>query len=83
MIAFPATAVPVPDRVASLIGSCMPLPIMQARHDAREAAITVSRCRTPYTQEARERALSQLASANKVLAAYNPRLILKAGGPRG
>lgn len=43
-------AVPVPDRVAALIGSCMPI--------------------------------HNLARANKTLAAYDPRLMVRAGGAR-
>lgn len=78
----PLVPVPIPDRIAGLIGACMPPAVMQAEEDAFDAAVTVSRCRTPYTREARERALSELHAANKLLAAYNPRLIVKAGGPR-
>jgi hypothetical protein len=54
----------------------MPIHIRQAEFDAFDAAVTVSRCRTPYTTEARESALSELARANKLLAAYSPRLIV-------
>lgn len=77
---IPQVPVPIPDRVASLIGNCMPVGIMQARHDARDAAVTVSRCRTPYTRAAREYALAELAAANKLLAAYSPRLIVTSRG---
>jgi len=68
--------VPIPDRVAVLIGGCTPIRIRQAEFDAFDAAVTVSRCRTAFTREARERALSELHAANKVLAAYNPGLIV-------
>lgn len=77
---IPLVPVPIPDAVAALIGGQLPAHILQAEFDAFDAAVTVSRCRTPFTTEARELALSELHRQNKILAAYNPRLILKAGG---
>jgi hypothetical protein len=68
--------VPVPDAVALLIARQMPPAVTDAETAAVDAAITVSRCRTQYTREAREYALADLARANKVLAAYNPGLIV-------
>lgn len=76
MIAFPKLVAEVPDRVAGLIGAAMPPEVMAAEDAAVDAAITVSRCRSPYTREARERALSDLARANKTLAAWDPRLMV-------
>lgn len=84
--AAPLVPVPVPDSVAVLIGSCMPLHVLQAEIDAECAAREVGRYRPLACVEDRadrEQQLAVLAVANKVLAAYNPRLILKAGGPRG
>ena len=78
MTASPLIPVPIPDRVAALIGSCMPIDILQAEIDA--AAREVNRFRAPLCTEDRadrEHALSTLAMANKILAAYNPRLIIK------
>jgi hypothetical protein len=75
MIAFASTTVPVPDSVAVLIGSCMPLHVLQA-----EVAAEVGRFRPLACSEDRvdrEQQLAVLAAANKVLAAYNPRLILR------
>lgn len=72
----PIIPVPIPDRVAGLIGAAMPPEVMAAEEAAVDAAITVSRCRTSFTREAREYALAELARANKVLAAYDPRLIV-------
>ncbi|WP_175410869.1 hypothetical protein [Streptomyces sp. TRM64462] len=75
--------VPIPDRVAVLIGSCMPLGVLQAEVDAECAAREVQRFRGPMCAEDqadREHALGALARANKVLAAYNPGLILRPGG---
>ncbi|MER5461602.1 hypothetical protein ABT010_13130 [Streptomyces sp. NPDC002668] len=80
MIALNSPTVPIPDSVAGLIGACMPTAVLQAEVDAVDAAITVSRCRTPFTREARELALSELALNNKILAAYNPRLIVTSRG---
>lgn len=82
MTASPLVPVPIPDRVAALIGSCMPVHILQAEIDAECAAREVSLFRGPLCTEDRvdrERALSVLARANKVLAAYDPRLTV---GPR-
>lgn len=82
MIAFPKLVAETPDAVAVLIGRQMPPEVMAAEESAVDAAITVSRCRTQYTRKAREYALAELARANKVLAAYDPRLMVRAGGAR-
>ncbi|GGT05364.1 MULTISPECIES: hypothetical protein [Streptomyces] len=77
MTASPLVPVPIPDRVAALIGSCMPVHILQAEIDAECAAREVSLFRGPLCAEDRadrEHALATLARANKVLAAYDPRL---------
>lgn len=74
--------VPIPDRVAILIGDCIPEHVLQAEIAAESAAYNVRLCRTPFTREAREYALADLARATKVLAAYDPRLIVRAGGAR-
>ena len=82
MIASPLVPVPIPDRVAVMIGSCMPVHILQAEVDAECAAREVGLFRGPLCTEDRadrEHALSTLARANKVLAAYDPRLTV---GPR-
>ncbi len=74
--------VPIPDQVAAMIGSCMPLGVLQAEVDAECAAREVRRFRGPLCAEDqadREYALSALARANKVLAAYNPGLVLRPG----
>lgn len=82
--------VPIPDRVAALIGSCMPVDVLQAEVDAECAAREVLSKRPTFgsalladeDRADREQQLGVLHFANKLLAAYNPRLILKAGGPR-
>ncbi|MFD4143589.1 hypothetical protein OHS70_03830 [Streptomyces sp. NBC_00390] len=82
MTASPLIPVPIPDRVAVLIGSCMPAHVLQAEIEAECAAREVYRFRGPLCAEDRadrEHALSTLARANKVLAAYNPRLTVKPG----
>lgn len=79
------TPVPIPDAVAALIGSHMPAPVLQAEIAAECAAREALRFRAPFCHEDqadREFALAELARANKVLAAYNPGLVLKAGGSR-
>lgn len=83
--------VPIPDAVAALIGSCMPVHILQAEIDGECAAREVLRFRPTLgsalladeDRADREQQLSVLAFANKVVAAHSPRLILKAGGSRG
>lgn len=82
MTASPLIPVPIPDRVAALIGSCMPAHVLQAEIEAECAAREVYRFRGPLCADDRadrEQALSTLARANKVLAAYNPGLTVKPG----
>lgn len=67
--------IPMPDRVAARSGCMLPLHVLQAVADAREAVADVRRYRAPMFAEDREDALARLAAANKVLAAYNPGLI--------
>lgn len=75
--------VPIPDRVAALIGACMPAHVLQAEFDADCAAREIRRFRGPLLgiedQADREQALSELARANKVLAAHHPRLTIRPG----
>lgn len=80
---IPQVPVPVPDAVAVLIGGQMPARVLQAEVAAESAAYSIRLCRTPFTAEAREFALADLARANKILAAWNPGLTVKAGGHRG
>ncbi|CAO0827283.1 hypothetical protein SMICM17S_10838 [Streptomyces microflavus] len=75
--------VPIPDRVAALIGSCIPPHILEAEFEADCAAREVRRFRGPRLgiedQADREQALSELARANKILAAHHPRLAVGPG----
>ncbi|THA67128.1 hypothetical protein E6P78_15920 [Streptomyces sp. A0958] len=77
--------VPIPDRIAALIGSCIPVHVLRAEFDAACAAREVRRFRGPRLgiedQADREQALSELARANKVLAAHHPRLVVRPGSP--
>ncbi|GHG31499.1 hypothetical protein ACVW0K_005910 [Streptomyces filamentosus] len=79
MIASPSPLVPVPipDRVAALIGSCLPAHVLQAEIEADCAAREVYRFRGPLCAEDRadrEHALAVLARANKILAKHHPSL---------
>lgn len=74
--------VPIPDSVAVLIGSQMPKPVIEAEVAAENAAYNIRLCRAPQYTEAREHCLSDLARANKLLAAYNPRLMVRPAGGR-
>ncbi|MFG2595061.1 hypothetical protein [Streptomyces sp. NPDC048462] len=75
--------VPIPDRVAALIGSCIPQHVLEAEFDAECAAREVRRFRGPRLgmedQADREQALSELARANKLLAAHHPLLTVRPG----
>lgn len=72
--------VPVPDAVALLIGSQVPAAVLHAEMIAVDAAACVTACRGEQYREAREYNLGRLAAANKTLAAYNPRLVVRPGG---
>ncbi|WP_432076918.1 hypothetical protein [Streptomyces wuyuanensis] len=85
MTASNLVPVPIPDGVAALIGSCMPLGVLQAEIDAECAAREAMRFRAPLCGEDRadrEHALAALARANKILAAYNPGLVVRPRGSR-
>jgi hypothetical protein len=78
--ASPLIPVPIPDRVAALIGSCMPAHVLRAEIEADGAVREVNRFRGPLCNDDRadrEHALATLARANKILAAYNPRLVFQ------
>ncbi|MGW0312082.1 hypothetical protein [Streptomyces flavidovirens] len=74
--------IPVPDRVADLIASQFPPQIKVAVRESVKAATAFGWCRTEFTREAREYAISDMARQNKILAAYNPGLIVTGGGSR-
>jgi hypothetical protein len=69
-----------PDRVADLIQTALPARVREAVIVAANEAYIARVCRAPQYREARESALGRLAAANKLLAAYNPGLIVTAGG---
>ena len=72
--------VPVPDAVAMMIGTSIPLPVLQAEIDAFGEAREIRRLRPLDSAEDRqdfEDALGRLARANKTLGAYSPRLIVR------
>jgi hypothetical protein len=84
--AAPLVPVPIPDSVAALIGSCMPIHILQAEIDVECAAREVLSKRPRFgallddeDRADREHSMSRIRVANKLLAAYNPGLILKPG----
>jgi hypothetical protein len=84
---IPQVPVPIPDRIAALIGSCMPIHILQAEIDVDAEAREFGRFHTPLggalfdseDRVDREHSMSRIRLANKVLAAYNPLLTLKPG----
>lgn len=79
--------VPIPDRVAALIGSCMPIHVLQAEVDGEFAFREVLSKRPRFgallddeDRHDREQQLSVLAFTNKVVAAHSPRLVIRPGG---
>jgi len=75
--------VPMPDRVAAMIGATIPLHVLQAEIDADMEAREALRLRPLSCDEDRqdfEAALSRLARENKILGKYNPGLMVRAGG---
>jgi hypothetical protein len=70
-----------------MIGGCMPAHILQTEIDAECAKREALHYRPSFgalldaeDRTDREYALAGLARANKVLAAYDPRLMVRAGG---
>ena len=74
MIAFPRTPIPVPEAVAALAARQLPERVRAARRQAWEASVRLDLCRLPRYEEGRQRAIAELCTANKVLAAHNPGL---------
>ncbi|MEU2236114.1 hypothetical protein [Streptomyces vietnamensis] len=70
--------VPIPDRVAQLIGTTIPLPVLQAEMDATFEVADICRYRPLASDEDRadrEAALARLARLNKTLAKHHPKLV--------
>lgn len=72
-----------------MIGGCIPVHILQAEIAAECAKREALHYRPSFgallddeDRADREYALADLARANKVLAAYDPRLMVRAGGAR-
>ena len=72
--------VPIPDAVAMPIGTSIPLHVLQAEIDAVGEVREIRRLRPLGSDEDRqdyEAAASRLARANKTLAKFDPRLIVR------
>ncbi len=80
MIALNLPRVPVPDAVAVQIGSQLPARVLEAERKAASAAYSFGLARGARYEESRQWLLADIAAANKVLAAYNPRLVVRIGG---
>lgn len=80
MISMAFPRVPMPDRVAERVGMQIPERVLEAERAAVEAAASLTLCVGPQYREAVAYNLQSLARANKVLAAYNPGLIVRFGG---
>ncbi|MEV4423995.1 hypothetical protein AB0K23_01200 [Streptomyces sp. NPDC049602] len=77
MITLQLPSVPIPDAVVTLIGRQIPEHVLDAEIEATTQAYVIGLCRKPETAEAREYALAGLARANKTLAKFNPKLIVR------
>lgn len=73
-----SSSVPVPDAVAVLIASAIPLRVLAAEQAAESAARQIAACRSPLSAT-REQALSAVAHAHKIIAAFDPRLMATGG----
>jgi hypothetical protein len=71
--------VPRPAAVDSLIGKQIPTRVMDAQDEAVFAALQVTNRRGPLPAAELEAARVTVAAANKILAAYNPGLIVRIG----
>lgn len=72
--------VPIPDRIAQMIGATIPLHVLQAEVDADSAVREAIGFRPLNCDEDRqdfEAALSRLARQNKTLAAFHPQAIVR------
>lgn len=72
--------VPVPDRIAQMIGATIPLHVLQAEIDADAAIREVLRYRPLNCDEDRqdfEDALSRLARENKILGKHHPLMLVR------
>jgi hypothetical protein len=75
VISVPRLNVPVPDGIASRVGCQFPPHVQAAVREAADATRRLGLCRGPRYEEARQYAFADLARANRVLAAHDPRLI--------
>ncbi|MFE0104536.1 hypothetical protein [Streptomyces sp. NPDC059009] len=79
MIEMEPLAVPVPYRVSAMASSRIPKDVLQARVEARVALFNLVRCPFGAYCAEREDALTDLAAANKVIAAFDPFLMVRFG----
>ena len=73
---------PMPERVADLVEANLPKRVAAAQEAALDADYLFCLAAGLRYGEARARLASQARAANKVLAAYNPGLIVRLGGAR-
>ncbi|MFD3333580.1 hypothetical protein ACFWV1_13175 [Streptomyces sp. NPDC058700] len=80
MISLQLPQVPIPTRVVELVMDAIPESICEEVYAAEDAKREVLRFRPLASDEDRadlETALADLARANKILAAYDPRFIVR------
>ncbi|MFD3568505.1 hypothetical protein [Streptomyces sp. NPDC058667] len=80
MISLQLPQVPMPDPVVQMIGTSIPLHVLQAQVDADMQVREIGRLRPLAHDEDRqdfETALADLARANKILASHDPRFIVR------
>ena len=79
MITMNLPRLPRPAAVDSMIGRQVPAHVMDAQDEAVFAALQVTVRRAPLRPGELEAARVTVAAANKVLAAFNPGLIVRIG----
>lgn len=72
--------VPKPDAVLERIGRQFPPRVLLAEKQATASLYRFGLSLGPRYEEARQLAQADAAAANKILAAYNPKLIVTLGG---
>lgn len=80
---YPSPSVPVPEAVDAFKARQLPPRVREHVTKAADARRVLRLCRTRYTREAREYALSELRASEKVLATVPARQPLTTGMPAG
>ena len=80
MIALNLPHLPRPAAVELMIARQFSARVLEAEQQATHAAASYSLARGPRYEESRQWLLAEIAAANKIVAAFNPGLIVRIGG---